>query len=101
MIIKGLIDSHSGVPVIRPNTSKGKHFFKLVTFGHRARGFYRALKRDATNPNVIATLQAGLKDAIEIHTDTPSDVKRWLCYGHVSARPATNAANPTRLHPTP
>jgi hypothetical protein len=56
--------------------------YKLVSYGTLTRAIYKAAAAEPRNPNVVATLKAGL-EGVEIFSHrTPVDVVRWMVLFH-------------------
>ena len=50
----------------------------MITWGHLCLAIYRAHAEEPGNPQVICTVQGGVKDATVFNPKTPTDVVSWL-----------------------
>ena len=71
----------SGVPIViaaAESQPPDCEYYLMITYGHRTEAIYRAAEREPDNPHIIATIQDGLYNCIELLFKTPKDIRQYL-----------------------
>ena len=102
----GVVEGVRGVPWLQQAKS-GHVKLYMITNGTVTMALYRAKRKHPDNPQVLATIAAGLKGCTIMHADMPSDVvfgnhKILISTPHWPIiPPPTHPLIPTYLHPAP